>query len=255
MRPHLITATILWVALTAVGEFLALQDILPVVGSAEATDFDHIFRILMVMGTPVFTFVIAVVTYSILGFWTKGTPGEDGPAMHGHGAVPRIWLGITGGLTVLVMIYPGLTGLAKLQSDRSGYGWGDEDAEMVIKVTGQRYSWFIEYTAENIALTPGPGKEMVLPVDTVIKFDGTSVDVIHSMWVPAFRMRIDVIPGKVTHMTVKPTVLGEFSTEEAFRLQCSQLCGTDHSLMKMPIRVVSREEFKAWVAEHSKGGG
>jgi len=255
MKPHVISAFILWVALTAIGEFLAFQNIYPTVGSSEASDFDGIFRFLLIVGVPVFTMVITIVAYSFSAFRAKGDPTEDGPVMRGNGNFPKIWLILTGGLAMVVMIYPGLTGLAKLQQDKTGYGWGDTSTDLTIKVEGQRWSWTINYPDQNITLLPSSGEPIVLPVSHSIRFEGTALDVIHSMWIPAFRMRIDVVPGRTTHMEVTPDKLGDYTTDDAYRLQCSQLCGLDHAKMKFPVKVVSDDDFKTWVAAQQQKSG
>lgn len=254
MKPHVVTAVLLWAVLTAIGEGLALLQAFPVVGSHEAEDFDSIFRFLLYMGVPVFTFVIAVVAYSLLRFGSRERPDGDGPAMHGRGLAPRIWIAITGGLAVFVMIYPGLTGLATLQSGtRTGYGWGDTNAQLIVKATGYRWAWTFDYPDQGVTVNVAKGKELVIPIDTTVKFELKSTDVIHSLWIPAFRMRIDAIPGRQTFFTVRPDVLGSYATDDAYRVQCSMLCGLDHSTMKFPVRVVSQDEFVKWVETQKTG--
>jgi cytochrome c oxidase subunit 2 len=252
MARHIISTLVLWAGLTAIGEAAVFLNLFPTVGSHEAEEFDRIFRILLFMGIPVFTFVISVVTYSFFVFRVKGRDGSAGPAFRGTGAVPRIWLAITGSLAILVMIYPGLTGLAKLQSDGSGYGWGKTEGELTVKVTGFRFSWQFDYP-DGTQLV-GPGKELVLPVNTDIKFEVGSVDVVHSFWIPAFRMKIDAIPGRTTFMTVHPVLTGEFATDAAYRVQCAELCGLNHTDMSYPVRVVEKAEFEHWLAAQPKPG-
>ncbi len=255
MKPHIVYAFILWVALTAIGEFLAIQNLYPVVGSSEAKDFDNIFRFLLILGTPVFTMVITIVAYSFVAFRQDGDPTEDGPAIRGTGNFPKVWLVLTGGLAMLVMIYPGLTGLAKLQQDKTGYGWGSQQSDVTLKVTGFQWSWSVEYPEGFTINASTPGSEIVLPVNRSIRLDANSLDVLHSMWIPAFRMRIDVVPGRTTHMEVTPDKLGDYKTDDAYRLQCSQLCGLDHAKMRFPVRVVSEDDYKAWVAAQTKTAG
>ncbi len=247
MRRHVAAAAVLWVVLTAIGEVLAFADLYPTVGSSEADDFDRIFRILLIMGTPVFTFVIAVLFYSLIRFGSFRKPVEDGPAYRGIGLGPRVWIAITGSLALTTMIFPGLTGLAELQPDKDGYGWGESDAELVVRVVGFRWSWTMEYVDAGVTVSTAQGKELVLPVDTHVKFEIDSTDVIHSFWIPAFRMKIDAVPGRTTHMTVKPTVLGRYEDDDAYRVQCAELCGLDHSTMTFPVRVVTHAEFEQWL--------
>lgn len=248
MRRHFIAAAIVWAVLTAIGEVLAFTDLYPTVGSSEADDFDRIFRILLIMGTPVFTFVLAVLFYSFVRFGSHSKPAEDGPVYRGTGLAPRVWVLVTACLALTTMIFPGLTGLAELQPNKSGYGWGEEDAELVVRVVGFRWAWTMEYPDAGVTVSTAQGKELVLPVDTTVKFEIDSTDVIHSFWIPAFRMKIDAVPGRTTHMTVKPTALGRFEDDNTYRVQCAELCGLDHSTMMFPVRVVSRAEFESWLA-------
>ncbi len=87
MSRHVISAVLLWVVLTAVGEATVFLDWFPTVGSHEAEDFDEIFLILVAMGTPVFAFVIAVIAYAVLNFRSKG-PEETGATFLGVGTGP-----------------------------------------------------------------------------------------------------------------------------------------------------------------------
>lgn len=251
---HLITAGLLWVVLTAVGELLVVADLYPTVGSHEAQESDDIFRFLLILGVPVMTFVFATLIYAALQFRIRtAVPTEDGPVMHGRGWVPRAWLAVTGSLAIFVMIYPGLTGLAELQSDKRAYGWGDRDAELVIKASAFKWQWLFEYP-DGTQVSLATGRELVLPNETSIRFDVQSLDVVHSLWIPAFRLKIDAMPGRTTFMTVKPHKLGEYATDQAYRVQCAELCGLDHSTMMFPVRVVEPEEFEQWLASLSQGG-
>lgn len=245
---HLISVALLWAGLTAVGELLVFADLYPTVGSHEAEDFDSIFRFLLILGIPVFTFVIAVVTYAILTFRIRDRqPSEDGPPIRGGGWIPRIWLLITGALAIFIMIYPGLTGLAKLQASATAYGWGPEEADLEIDVTAFMWQWTFTYP-DGTQVSAAKGKEIVLPVDRHVRFNVHSIDVVHSLWIPAFRMKIDAIPGRTTYMTVKPTRLGAYDDDQSYRVQCAELCGLDHAKMWLPIRVVTESEFESWLA-------
>jgi cytochrome c oxidase subunit 2 len=250
MTRHYVTALITWVTLTAAGEALLFMDLFPVVGSHEAEEFDHIFRVLLIMGMPVFAFVVAVLVYAMTAFATRD-PDETGPTIRGNGFVPRIWLLVTGALAVAVIVYPGVTGLRELQDDASGYGWSNSEPEMVVKAVGARWYWQFEYPEAGVVLL-GAGKELWLPVDTTIRFDVEALDVVHSLWIPAFRMKIDAIPGRTTFMSVHPTELGTFAEDSAYRAQCAELCGLDHTAMAFPVKVVTRAEFEQWLAAQPK---
>lgn len=251
---HLISVALLWAGLTAVGELLVFADLFPTVGSHEAEDFDSIFRFLLVLGIPVFTFVIAVVTYAALTWRIRGeAPDGDGPPIRGHGWIPRIWLAVTAGLAIFVMIHPGLTGLAKLQSSATAYGWGKEEADLEINVTAFMWQWTFDYP-DGTQVSVTKGGEVVIPVDKYVKFNVNSIDVVHSLWIPAFRMKIDAVPGRTTFMTVHPTEVGDYREDQSYRVQCAELCGLDHSKMWLPVRVVTESEFEAWLASLKSQG-
>lgn len=232
-------AGVLWIVFTALAlAGAAAMNPFPTVGAEEAEFSDHAFRVMSYMGAPVLGFVLAALVYSILRFRSSGQPSEDGPPFKGHGLVPRAWLGVTTTLAVVVMIFPGLTGLAELRSDRS--------YDVEVDVTGFRWSWSVQYPAEGIS-----SNELVLPKDQRVKFNVTAPagDVLHSFWIPAFRLKIDAVPGQITHLWITPNELGDGADDAAFRVQCAELCGMNHAGMRMNVRVVEPDEYEAWVAE------
>jgi cytochrome c oxidase subunit 2 len=250
MNRHLISATLLWIALTVVGETLLFASLFPVVGSEEAEEFDLIFEILLIMGIPVFAFVVAVVAYAMMQFRVVGVPARDGPANRGNRWIPRIWLGITGTLAGITIVI-GLVGLSNLQDQASAAGWGAEGPSLVIKVNAQQFAFDATYP-DGTYIPPIPDNEIVVPVNTDVKFEINAVDVIHSFWIPAFRMKIDAIPGRTTFFTAHPTELGSYEEDDAFRVQCAELCGLNHTVMRSRLRVVTQEEFDAWLASQDK---
>jgi cytochrome c oxidase subunit 2 len=86
---------------------------------------------------------------------------------------------------------------------------------------------------------------MVLPVDRVVRFELTSDDVIHAFWVPAFLYKHDAIPGRTFEFDVTPTEMGTFQGH------CAEFCGLNHAYMNFQVRVVSDEEFDAWVRQEA----
>ncbi|MDO8484104.1 MAG: cytochrome c oxidase subunit II [Candidatus Limnocylindrales bacterium] len=247
MKRHLIGVGVLWLILTAIGEALAQVDILPAPGSDKAADIAAAFRFLVVLAVPVFTFVVATLIYSVVRFRVAGSPAGDGPPIRGRGRVPRAWFGITAGLTLVIMIYPGLTELPKFMRPAT-------DPDLVVEISAFQWAWKAHYPAGDAE----SDTELVLPVDRSVRFDVTSLDVIHAFWVPAFAMRVDAVPGLTTSVSLRPTTLGAYAADPAYRLQCSQLCGIAHSRMMMPVRVVPQAEFVAWLAQQrnlSGGGG
>ena len=109
-------------------------------------------------------------------------------------------------------------------------------------MTDVQWAWSFTYPDQG-GIT---GAELVLPVDTHVRFDVISVDVLHSFWIPAFRTKIDAVPGLITELHANITKTGNSRDDVNFRVQCAELCGRDHSIMQPPGRVVEREECNAW---------
>ncbi|MDQ7843561.1 MAG: cytochrome c oxidase subunit II [Armatimonadota bacterium] len=234
MRRHL-AAALLWAALTAAGLWAARVDLLPLAAAREAAIIDEAFRLLLRLSVPVFAFVLAVLIYSLVRFRVRGEPREEGPPLFGRGIVPWVWLGVTSALAVYVIFNPGLRGLAELRANPT--------ADLVVQVEGSRWQWKISYPQYDMTV-----REVVLPVGRRVRFDVTATDVLHSFWIPAFRVKIDAVPGMTTRVFVTPTVAGSYEDSYHLRLQCAELCGLGHNLMASPVRVVDAGGFEAWVA-------
>jgi cytochrome c oxidase subunit 2 len=112
-----------------------------------------------------------------------------------------------------------------------------------VKVTGQKWFWTFDY-AEGANTV----NELVVPVDKPVKLLMSSTDVIHSFFVPNFRIKMDVVPNRYTVSWFEATQLGEFD------LLCTEFCGTGHSQMIGKVRVVSEREYNEWL-ESSSGMG
>ncbi|MCP5029594.1 MAG: cytochrome c oxidase subunit II [Actinomycetia bacterium] len=236
----------LWAVLIAIGEFLVFGlDLLPGQYAREAEVVDEAYIYLMAVSVPVFALVAAALLTSFLRFRTKVVgpdgPTEDGPPLHTHPKFLRGWLAVTGLLALSVTINPGFVGLSDLR--------GESSADLVVEVTAQRWSW--SFTYENGATTT---KELVLPVDQRVRFDVTALDIVHSFWVPAFRTKIDAVPGRVHELYVTPDREGEFEDDPAnIRVQCAEICGVGHGRMEVPVRIVTEDEFEAWVTDLAEG--
>jgi cytochrome c oxidase subunit II len=131
---------------------------------------------------------------------------------------------------------------------------------LTVKVTGKQWFWTyaypdngnFEFDSLMIAdkdLKPDQPRllsvnnEMVVPVNEVVHVLVTGADVIHSFNVPSFGIRIDAIPGRINDTWFKATKEGIFYGE------CSELCGKDHSFMPIAVRVVSQDDFNAWLVK------
>jgi cytochrome c oxidase subunit 2 len=131
-------------------------------------------------------------------------------------------------------------------------------ADLTIKATGKQWYWTYSYpdngkfefdslmAQDKKPRLLGVDNEMVVPVNKVIRIQTTGADVIHAFAVPAFGIKIDSIPGRLNETWFKATKTGMFYG------QCSELCGKDHAFMPIAVRVVSDQEFAAWVETAKK---
>lgn len=249
-----------WVVLTAVLLVAASRfDGFPLAAAREAAVADHAFRFLLVLATPVFGLVVAVLTYSLAVRRGRGDPPEAPPYAPEHPWVPRMWFALTAALAAYVIYNPGLVGLAEMREVPMAALWGGSprqvqlaglagsDGDLVVRVRASRWLWQFEYPDQQIT-----SRELVLPVGRRVRFEVTSVDIVHSFWVPAFRTKVDAVPNLTTYLRVTPTRAGSYEQSADLRVQCAELCGVGHTIMVAPVRVLEEESFKAWVAQQGR---
>jgi cytochrome c oxidase subunit 2 len=230
---HWLYATSIWVVVTIALEIVAAHwSLLPARMSEEAHVVDDAFDLLIVLAIPVFTFVVVALGYSAIA-WRSSDPAADGAGTASSSRVLGIWLVVTSLLAVFVFVNPGLIGLRELRAD--------EGADLVVHAEARRFKWTFTYPGER------ESDELYLPVDTRVKFEITSLDVLHSFWIPSFRMKIDAVPGRVTELYVTPDTEGTVDDIPGMRVQCAELCGIGHGRMFTPVHVVSDTEYDAFV--------
>ena len=121
------------------------------------------------------------------------------------------------------------------------YGWTNyrylrevpRDA-MVIKVTARQWAW--SFTYPNGRQT----SELYVALGRPVRLDLKSLDVLHGFYVPAFRVKADVVPGKNNYTWFQPEQLGDFDIE------CTVMCGVNHSYMLSKVHVIPEADFSAW---------
>jgi len=111
------------------------------------------------------------------------------------------------------------------------------DNAMVVEVTGQMFSWLFYYKDADVETE----NELVVPLGTPVKLDITSSDVLHSFYVPAFRIKVDAVKGMWTYAWFMPDEIGEYD------IQCTEYCGVGHSSMLGKLRIVSQADYESWL--------
>jgi cytochrome c oxidase subunit 2 len=172
-----------------------------------------------------------------------------------------IWTVIPVGILVIMAI-PAARTLIAIEDMRG--------TEISIKATGYQWKWQYEYLGEDVSFFSQLDRQsdearqlnsgvdpnsvpdyllnvdnpMVVPEDTKIRMLLTGQDVIHAWWVPAFGMKKDAIPGTINELWFKV----DAGKTGIYRGQCAELCGRDHGFMPVVVKVVTKEEYKAWLA-------
>ena len=217
-----------------------LIDWFPVPASEQAGPIDTLWDVLLIASVPVFVLVETIVLYSAIKFRMR--PGEelkDGPPIHGNTKLEIVWTAIPAILLVALCTYAYVV-LVDIEEEATA------SETLNVRVVGEQFTWTFFYEGEGGDEIASP--QLYLPQNTPVDFTVQSKDVIHDFWVPAFRMKIDAVPGIDTHLRVTTTErMGEFP------VVCAELCGLGHSTMRQSAHVVSREDYDARLAELARG--
>ena len=182
---------------------------------------------IIILGVSVFFLVsiTGVMIYFAIRYHRKRNPRASN--IEGNNTLEIVWT-IIPTLLVLVMFYFGWAGFIPMRKVPA-------DA-IPLKAYGAMWSWSFEY--------PNGKKsaELVVPLNKPVKLDLISRDVIHSLYIPAFRIKEDVVPGKNNYLWFKAQEVGEYD------LFCAEYCGDRHSYMLSKVRVLPESEYNAWLA-------
>jgi cytochrome c oxidase subunit 2 len=235
------------------------HDVVTTEGIASAGLYLPIFLI----AVAIFVLIEGLLLFMAWRFRRRDRDGEMPAQVHGNNKLEIIWTAIPA-LIVTVLFVVSAMVLADVEATT------DEPA-VVVDVEAFQFGWTFKYMdpaaydpvtekygetgivvpfSPSLASSEEPApvlQEALLPVDAPIRFRLTSLDVIHSFYVPAFFFKRDVIPGRTNEFEItieEPGVYGG---------QCAEFCGVSHGRMFFTIRAVEQAEYDAWLAE--KGGG
>jgi cytochrome c oxidase subunit 2 len=226
---HIVIASVLVVAVTALVILgLGALNLVPQLASEEGTFVDQMFQAQIYVISFIFSLIVVFMLYSVVVFRRKPGDATDGPHIKGNTPLEITWTVIP----LVVVIGFGIWGAMHLNEITAA-----DPGEMVVRVTGFQFGWTFEYPDYGVT-----SSELFLPRGRQVKFEITSQDVIHSFWVPEFRVKQDAVPGRWTELRVTPTETGDY------RIRCAEMCGYAHSAMYAPVVVVETADFEAWVA-------
>lgn len=213
--------------LTYVG--LKAAELMPVQASQQSLSIDQLWDWELMAMSFLFALIVVPMAYSMLVFRRKQGDTTDAEHIEGNTTLEIAWT-ILPLIAVLALAYMGAYSLGETRRV-------DPNA-IVIKVKAQQFTWTFEYPEYDIV-----SNELHLPVDQQAVLKMESGDVIHSFWVPEFRIKQDVVPGRVTDYRITPILPG------SYKVRCAELCGTSHYSMENPVIVHEQADYDAWIAE------
>jgi cytochrome c oxidase subunit II len=198
-------------------------------GSTAAPKIDHLLNVMIVLSSFVFSLVVVMLAFALWTFRAKPGDEGDGEPIHGNTRLEVAWTLIP---TVIVLF-------------GAGYSWATLNSieerhpgHMNVDVYSQQYAWAFTYpTAKKFSRG-----ELHVPVDRQVVFSLHALDVIHSFWVPEWRMKKDNVPGITTQAVVTPDRIG------TYQLICTELCGFGHATMRATVVVESKQDFQKWLS-------
>ena len=243
-RKDLVRMLVIGIVAAALGTYGALQiDWFPTQASTAAGKIDTLYDWLLVASVPMFVLVMAVAIYSVVRFRVRpGGPTGDGAPIHGNTRLEIIWVTIPFLIVTALAIYAAVV-LAQIEKKKPN--------ELQVTAIAQQFTWHFEYTQ------PG-GKKfttnvLYLPNNRPVYMKIVAKDVLHSFWVPAFRLKMDAVPGQTDHVRFTPNRIGNYE------VVCAELCGLGHATMRVRTAVVTPKRYQQWVQAHvspqAAGGG
>lgn len=242
--------------------------LMPVAASTEAGEVDQLFNLMMTIGTGLFLIVEGTLVIALIRFRRKAGDETDGPHIEGNIPLEIVWTAIPAiivlGLSVYSFeIYTEMGGLNLMEHHSSkevqlAYASSDGDVtssypmlaasglgeppteteepvDVTIDVLGMQYAFVMTYPATGIV-----DGAVHVPVGKLVKLNLRAQDVIHAFWLPEFRIKQDMIPGKETSLVLRAT------REGTYPIVCAELCGPYHGGMRAQLFVHSLEEYDEW---------
>lgn len=188
------------------------------------------FVMLYIVGISVILLLGITITMIYFVFKYHRKHGHKPVDIHGNVLLEIIWIAVPT-LLVLSMFYFGYTGFEEMRKI-------PKDA-FVVKVTARMWAWQFDYDNGKTTDT------LYVPVNRAIKLEMRSMDVNHAFYVPAFRIKEDVIVGKTNLLSFTSKQVGDYD------IACAEYCGLKHSMMYSKVKVMNETEFGEWYNQKS----
>jgi cytochrome c oxidase subunit 2 len=196
-----------------------LDMVLPAVAAQPGEQIDDLLRFMAASGTALFTFVLGYILYFSFAFRAKPSDGPDAIGVQVHdNPVLEFWWTLIPTLFVVLLSILSVKIWYEIQIAQPANG-------LVVESIGHQWYFTFRYPQVHGEVTD----EMHLPVNQPVVLNVTSSDVIHSFWVPAFRLKADMVPGLINTIRFTPTKVGRYP------IVCTEFCGTLHGMMDAEV--------------------
>ncbi len=255
--------------------------LLPSAASDEADLIDDLFNSMMTVSTGIFLIVEGVIIYCAIRYRRRAGDNEDGPPTHGNVPLEILWTAIPAVIVLGISVYsfdvyqqmggigpgddnsnpiavqsttaPGTAVAATLSDEQllvasdplsqnsdveEAASVANQNSELVVNVTGLQYAFIFTYPETGVV-----SGELHVPAGRQVKVKMNANDVIHAFWVPEFRVKQDLIPGRQTELSFRPNKLGNYP------VVCAELCGPYHGAMRTQAVVHTPEDFDSWMKQ------
>jgi len=221
------------VVLVAILTYLGLNSLglMPVEASAQSIQIDWLFDLEVKMIAFFFALIMVPLGYSLVVFRRKEGDETDAEHIEGHTGLEITWTAIP----LVIVIALGIIGADNLRQVRVV-----DPQAIEIKVVGFQWGWRFEYPQGFVS------NKLYLPANQQVVLKMESQDVLHSFWVPEFRVKQDLVPGRIEDYRITPNRIGEY------KVRCAEICGTSHSYMESPVIVVSEIDYNQWVSQQAE---
>jgi cytochrome c oxidase subunit 2 len=217
------------------------MDWLPTAASSYAADMDRIFYIILWITGIVLVGVQVTLVYFMIKY--RGREGRKAAFIEGSKKAEIIWT-VTPAILIVGIAVASQDVWSKIKNPDRFPTDGVE-----LRIEARQFAWGVTYAGSDGEFGSEDDfthyNQIHVPVDRPVVFDLTSIDVVHSFFVPAFRIKQDAVPGLTMRAWFEATEVGEYE------LACAELCGVAHGLMKGKIIVLAQDEFESWLAEQS----
>lgn len=239
---YIVIVTILVIISTlALGLFLTNVPLTQVQASQQAQIVDGLMDIHWWFIAFFFSLIVVFILYSVVVFRRRKGERGDGVYMTGNHQLEIVWTIIPVGIVLWFAVIGGQT-LADVERR--------DPQAMTVNVFAAQWNWRFEYnlTTADGTVAAVTSDTLVLPKNRQVVLRLHSDDVIHSFFVPEFRIKQDVLPGGdefIRELRITPNQNG------TFKVRCAEICGRGHWSMQAQVQVVGGSEFDTWLAEQS----